>query len=132
MGRQIQFLLDTHVLLWWLTRDRQMSATAATLIAEPSNDVHVSPVSGIEIAIKYRLGRLPHAKALVPRFRAMMDERGFHVRTLSLEHCVRAGGYPGEHRDPFDRLLAAQAELDDLVLLTHDPAFAAFPCRTLW
>lgn len=94
--------------------------------------MHVSPVSGLEVAIKHRLGRLPHGEALVPGFRKMMEERGFHVRALFLEHALRAGGYPAGHRDPFDRLLAAQAELDDLVLVTRDSAFAAFPCTTLW
>ena len=103
-----------------------------TLISDESNRVHISPVSAVEIAIKHRLGRLPHADELIPRFHAMMDERGFHLLTLSVAHGLRAGGYPGEHRDPFDRLLAAQAELDGLVLLTRDSAFADFPCETLW
>jgi PIN domain nuclease of toxin-antitoxin system len=119
-------------LLWWLTRDPRLSSAAKTLISDPSNEVHVSPVSGIEIAIKHRLGRLPHAAELLPNFRAWMDARKFEVLTLSLEHAIRAGGYPGSHRDPFDRLLAAQAELDGLILLTRDPEFADFPCETLW
>jgi PIN domain nuclease of toxin-antitoxin system len=101
-------------------------------MSEPGNKVHVSPVSGIEVAIKHRLGRLPHADELVPHFRPMMESRGFHVLTVSLEHALRAGSYPGEHRDPFDRLLAAQAELDGLILLTRDREFAGFPCQTLW
>jgi PIN domain nuclease of toxin-antitoxin system len=103
-----------------------------TLISESGNKVHVSPVSGIEVAIKHRLGRLPHGDELIPHFRPMMESRGFQVLTLSLEHAVRAGSYPGDHRDPFDRLLAAQAELDGLILLTRDREFADFPCETLW
>jgi PIN domain nuclease of toxin-antitoxin system len=132
LGGQIQLLLDTHALLWWLARDPRLSAAAATLIGDADTVVHVSPVSGIEIAIKYRLGRLPHAEGLVPRFRAMMEERGFNVRSITLEHAVQAGLYPTSHRDPFDRLLAAQAELDGLILLTRDREFADFPCETLW
>ena len=132
MGGQIQLLLDTHALLWWLTRDPRLSPAAKAVIADDSNSIHISPVSGIEVAIKHRLGRLPHGGELVPRFRAMMDERGFLVTTLSLDHALRAGGYAMRHRDPFDRLLAAQAELDGLTLLTRDPAFADFPCETLW
>ncbi|HEX8222862.1 MAG TPA: type II toxin-antitoxin system VapC family toxin [Allosphingosinicella sp.] len=132
MGGQIQLLLDTHALLWWLTRDARLSAAASTLISDESNSVHVSPVSAVEIAIKHRLGRLPHAAELISRFHELMDERGFRLLTLSVDHGFRAGGYPGDHRDPFDRLLAAQAELDELILLTRDPAFAAFPCETLW
>jgi len=69
---------------------------------------------------------------MIPRFREMRDERGFHLLTLSVDHGLRAGGYPASHRDPFDRLLAAQAELDELILLTRDSAFAEFPCETLW
>ena len=103
-----------------------------TLISNEGNRVHVSPVSAIEIATKHRLGKLPHAAELIPNFREMMDERGFRLVTLSVDHGLRAGGYPAAHRDPFDRLLAAQAELDDLALVTRDSAFAAFPCETLW
>lgn len=68
----------------------------------------------------------------MPNFREMMEARGFRLLTLSIEHGLRAGSYPAVHRDPFDRLLAAQAELDDLILVTADAEFAQFPCETLW
>lgn len=119
-------------MLWWLTRDPRLSSTAATLISNESNSVHVSPVSALEIAIKHRLGRLPHAAELIPRFQEMMDERGFRLLILSVDHGLRAGGYPGEHRDPFDRLLAAQAELDELILVSSDRALEDFPCEVVW
>lgn len=101
-------------------------------LGDPTNRVFVSPVSAIEVAIKHRLGKLPLGDALVPKFRSIVEERGFSTLTIVVEDMLRAGSYPAAHRDPFDRLLAAQAELHDLMLVTRDPAFAAFPCRTLW
>lgn len=119
-------------MLWWLSDDPKLSRTAATLIAAPANQVTVSPVSAIEIAIKHRLRRLAHGQVLVSAFRERIQAEGFEVGILTVEHAIRAGGYPASHRDPFDRLLAAEAELDGLVLLTGDPEFSQFPCETLW
>jgi PIN domain nuclease of toxin-antitoxin system len=115
-----------------MTEDPRLSRTAAQLLESESIEVTVSPVSAIEIAIKHRIGRLPHGDVLVPAFRKRVEADGFHLSTLSVEHALRAGSYPGAHRDPFDRLLAAQAELEGLTLVTRDPAFADFPCETLW
>jgi PIN domain nuclease of toxin-antitoxin system len=115
-----------------MTGDSRLSRTAAQLLESASIDVTISPVSAIEIAIKHRIGRLPHGDLLVPEFRKRIEKDGFRLSTLSVEHALRAGSYPGAHRDPFDRLLAAQAELDGLTLVTRDPAFADFPCETLW
>jgi PIN domain nuclease of toxin-antitoxin system len=115
-----------------MTEDARLSRTAAQLLESERIEVTVSPVSAIEIAIKHRIGRLPHGDVLVPAFRKRVEADGFQLSTLSVEHALRAGSYPGAHRDPFDRLLAAQAELDGLTLVTRDPAFAGFPCKTLW
>jgi PIN domain nuclease of toxin-antitoxin system len=132
LGGQIQLLPDTHALLWWLTEDSTLSRTADTLIRDATNEIVVSPVSAIEIAIKHRLGRLPQAGSWIFEFRKKIERERFRLTVLMAEHALRAGGYPGEHRDPFDRLLAAQAELDGLTLLTRDREFAGFPCETLW
>lgn len=94
--------------------------------------MHVSAVSAVETAIKHRIGKLPGGHELVTRFEEFMDAYGFVASPISVKHALRAGSYPGLHRDPFDRLLAAQAEMNDLVLITRDPAFAAFPCETRW
>ncbi|TMJ13557.1 MAG: type II toxin-antitoxin system VapC family toxin [Alphaproteobacteria bacterium] len=128
----MQLLLDTHALLWWLSEDPALSRTADTLIRDETNDVVISPVSAIEIAIKHRLGRLPQAGAWIFEFRNRIEDERFWLTVLTAEHALRAGSYPGEHRDPFDRLLAAQAELDGLTLITRDRAFRDFPCETLW
>lgn len=132
MGGQIQLLLDTHALLWWLTDDPALSRTAAKLIRDMTNEVVVSPVSAIEIAIKHRLGRLPRADEWLPDFRPIIEREKFRLSVFTAEHALRAGGYPAAHRDPFDRLLAAQAELDGFILLTRDREFSDFPCETLW
>lgn len=120
------------MLLWWLTSSRNISASIAEILGDPANRVFVSPVSAIEIAIKHRLGKLPLGDILVPKFRSIVEERQFTPLTIVIEDMLRAGSYPNPHRDPFDRLLAAQAELHDLVLVTRDRAFDDFPCRTLW
>lgn len=120
------------MLLWWLTSSRNISNSVAEALGDPANHVFVSPVSAIEVAIKHRLGKLPLGDALVPKFRATIEERGFIALTIVIEDMLRAGSYPAAHRDPFDRLLAAQAELHDLFLVTRDREFADFPCRTLW
>lgn len=132
MGGKIQFLLDTHVLLWWLIKSRNISASIADALGHGANRVFVSPVSAIEVAIKHRLGKLPLGDVLVPRFRPIVEERGFATLTITVEDMLRAGSYPAVHRDPFDRLLAAQAELNGLTLITRDREFAQFPCRILW
>jgi PIN domain nuclease of toxin-antitoxin system len=115
-----------------MTEDAMLSRMAAKLLESDGIEVTVSPVSAIEIAIKHRLGRLPHGDVLVPEFRKRVEADGFQLSTLTVEHALRAASYPGAHRDPFDRLLAAQAELDGLILVTRDRAFAEFPCETLW
>lgn len=94
--------------------------------------MHVSAVSAVETAIKHRIGKLPGGDELVTRFKEFMDAYDFVATAVTVEHALRAGSYPGPHRDPFDRLLAAQAEMEGLVLITRDPAFAAFPCETRW
>lgn len=120
------------MLLWWLTSSRNISAPVADALGDGANRVFISPVSAIEIAIKHRLGKLPLGDALVPKFRSIIEDRGFMPLTIMVEDMLRAGSYPAAHRDPFDRLLAAQAELHDLVLVTRDHEFSGFPCRTLW
>jgi PIN domain nuclease of toxin-antitoxin system len=125
-------LLDTHALLWWLAQPDRLSPAAHGAIADPDNRVHVSAASGWEIATKVRLGRLPAASELLNDLPQLLAAQGFELLPISLVHGLHAGGYPMAHRDPFDRLLAAQAELGRLTLVSLDPALKAFPCRLLW
>jgi PIN domain nuclease of toxin-antitoxin system len=92
----------------------------------------VSAASGWELATKGRLGELPGAEQLLQDLPSLLQQQGFQPLAVQLHHGVRAGGYSQAHRDPFDRLLAAQAELEGLQLVSIDPALATFPCRLLW
>jgi PIN domain nuclease of toxin-antitoxin system len=125
-------LLDTHALLWWLAEPERLSPVAHTAIADENNRVLVSAASGWEIATKVRLGKLPAASELVDDLPQLLAAQGFELLPITLRHGLHAGGYAVPHRDPFDRLLAAQAELSQLTLVSLDPALQTFPCRLLW
>jgi PIN domain nuclease of toxin-antitoxin system len=125
-------LLDTHALLWWLVEPEKLSPIAQTAIHDPAAAIFVSATSGWELATKVRLGKLPGAEGLLLDLPSLLHQQGFQPLAVQLHHGIRAGGYPQPHRDPFDRLLAAQAELEGLQLVSVDPALATFPCRLLW
>jgi len=125
-------LLDTHALLWWLAEPDRLSPAAYGAIADPGNRVHVSAASGWEIATKVRLGKLPAVSELLDDLPQLLIAQGFAPLPVSLVHGLHAGLYPMAHRDPFDRLLAAQAELGGLTLISIDPALQAFPCSLHW
>jgi PIN domain nuclease of toxin-antitoxin system len=126
------FLLDTHALLWWLAEPERLSPVVHATLADPGQTVFISAASAWEIATKHRLGRLPTAEVLLQDGWLLMESQGFQPLPVSWGHGLRAGNYPMPHRDPFDRLLVAQAELEQLILITLDPALAPFPCQTLW
>jgi PIN domain nuclease of toxin-antitoxin system len=128
----VRLLLDTHALLWWLAEPERLSPVAHAAIADGNNQVLASAASGWEIATKARLGKLPAASELVDDLPHLLASQGFELLPITLRHGLHAGGYAMPHRDPFDRLLAAQAELDRLTLVSLDPALQAFPCRVLW
>ena len=129
---QQRLLLDTHALLWWLADPAQLSAKSHAAIAEPEHQVLVSGASAWELATKVRLGKLEIAQKLLSELPDVLASQGFELLPIQFSHGLRAGGYPQAHRDPFDRLLAAQAELEGLTLVSLDPALQAFPCHLLW
>ena len=129
---QQRLLLDTHALLWWLADPAQLSAKAHAAIADPEHQVLVSAASAWELATKVRLGKLEIAQKLLSELPDVLASQGFELLPIQFSHGLRAGGYPQAHRDPFDRLLAAQAELEGLTLVSLDPALQAFPCHLLW
>jgi len=128
----MRLLLDTHALLWWLTDDPRLSPTARATIGDEANGILVSAASAWEIATKHRLGKLNEAAEAARRFDEFVAADGFEHLPVTHFHALKAGGYAVEHRDPFDRMLAAQSELEALPLVTCDPAFALFGTRTLW
>jgi len=127
----VQLLLDTHALLWWLAGDRRLSATARRAIENDDNSVFVSAASAWEISTKHRLGKLD-AAAVVGRLGALLTSQGFEPLDMTVNHAERAGALPGEHRDPFDRMLAAQAQAENLTLISNDAAFDGYGVTLLW
>ena len=128
----MRLLLDTHALLWWLAGDEQLSAAARDAMSNLSNDVVVSAASAWEITTKHRLGKLPGVGPIVADLNAAIASQGFSGLPISIRHGQVAGALPGPHRDPFDRMLIAQAMLDDLVLVSNETAFDAYGVGRLW
>ena len=132
MSRRDGYLLDSHVLLWWWFDPDRLSTAVRELVIDPSTPVLVSAASVWELSLKHHQGKLPELSGAITDLPGLLQADGFEALPISLAHGLRAGGYSQPHRDPFDRMLAAQAELDRLVLLTADPQLSSFPCQTLW
>ena len=125
-------LLDTHTFLWWITDDTRLSPRARKLIVDGHNRLFFSAASGWEIAIKARLGRLgfpTEPSAFIPK---QLAQNSIGVLPVHLSHALHVYGLPGHHRDPFDRILIAQSQLEDLPILTADPLVAQYEVDTIW
>jgi PIN domain nuclease of toxin-antitoxin system len=125
-------LLDTHALIWWLAGDPLLSASAKAAVVDPDNEVFVSAASAWEIATKYRIGKLPQAGALAVNVLGALASQGFLDLPITVQHGQAAGSLPGPHRDPFDRMLIAQATLADLVLVSNEAVFDRYGIHRLW
>jgi len=119
----VRLLLDTHVLLWWLADDRKLGKTAREIIANPNNDVHVSTASVWEAAIKVALGSL---EVELDDLEEAIVRNGFRPLPIGFRHAVTAGRLPSVHRDPFDRMLVAQANVEELRIVSHDQVFEGY------
>ena len=128
----VRVLLDTHALLWWLFDDPKLSSAARSVIVSPGNEVVVSAASAWEIATKHRLGRLPEAGDVAVRLPHYLRRARFAVLAISLEHAQAAGALPGPHKDPFDRMLVAQARIEDLAVATVDGVFRDYGVAVIW
>lgn len=128
----MRLLIDTHALLWWLDGNRKLSVAARRAIEDSEGTVFVSSASGWEIATRYRIGKLPLGERLHGRLSEAIAEQGFESLAISFELARIAGNLPGQHGDPFDRILAAQAVCENLVLVTRDERIREFGSRTLW
>ncbi len=125
-----KLLLDTHALIWWAAGDRSLSRKVRRLIEDDGTEVVVSAASAWEISTKVRLGRL-RWKASTP-IEVYCTEQRFQVLPMTIAHAQRAGAWPHPHGDPFDRMLAAQSEIERLALATNDAQIAAFGIETIW
>lgn len=118
----MRLLLDTHALLWWLADRSTLSSEARSSISEGDNEVVVSAASAWEIAIKRAAGKLRVPSGL----EEALAENGFGSLPITITHAMAAGALPAHHRDPFDRMLVAQANLEGLTLVTRDPRFEPY------
>lgn len=123
----MRLLLDTHAFLWWVSDFRQIAESARRAIANPDSDVFVSAVSGWEIAIKKARGRL----AAPDNLAAVVEEKRLAHLPLTFGHAERAATLPPHHRDPFDRMLIAQALAEGLILVTRDSRIPLYDVPTL-
>jgi PIN domain nuclease of toxin-antitoxin system len=128
----LRLLLDTHTFLWWLAGADALSTAARTAIADERNDIFISAASAWEIATKHRIGKLPGVAAIVTDLEGAILQQGFIGLPINLRHGQVAGALPGLHRDPFDRMLIAQAMVENLVLVSNEQPFDAYGVARLW
>jgi PIN domain nuclease of toxin-antitoxin system len=128
----LQLLLDTHALIWWVTDNPALSAAAYDAIAEAENQVFVSAASAWEIATKHRLGKLPVTGLLAGDLSKAIAGEGFIELPISVREGQAAGQLPGPHRDPFDRMLIAQALAQSLTLVSNERLFDRYGVARLW
>lgn len=125
----MRLLVDTHALLWWLTDNPRLSYSAEVAITNPENDVLVSACVGYEIAYKQRLGRLPDLPGDLSR---QLQRERMEVLPITLAHALDAAALPGPHRDPWDRIMMAQALVEQCQMVTVDKVFSDYNIPVLW
>ncbi len=119
----MNYLLDTHIFLWWIFDDPKLDRQSREIVANPNHTIWVSSASAWEISTKHRIGKLPEATELLERYDTLLADAGFRPLSITTAHALRAGNLPIAHRDPFDRMLMAQSQLEQMPILTHDRAF---------
>jgi len=128
----VRLLLDTHALIWWAAGDTSLSLSSRRALDDDANDVFVSAASAWEIAIKHRSGKLPHAGLLVTDVAGFVAEQGFAELPISIGDAERAGRLPLLHKDPFDRMLIAQAIAHELAIVSNETLFDAYGIARFW
>ena len=128
----MRLLLDTHALIWWLAGDEKLGRRAREAISDEANLVVVSAASAMEVATKFRIGKLPDAALLAQDFEAIIASQGFTELGISVRHARLAGEMGIDHKDPFDRLLIAQALSEDLALVSNETRFDEFAVTRVW
>jgi PIN domain nuclease of toxin-antitoxin system len=128
----VRLVLDTHAFLWFVTNDPRLSTIARALIADPANEILVSPASYWEIAIKVKLGKYVLAVPYLTLITQGIDGNGFKIFAIEPKHTEVLTTLPLHHRDPFDRLIVAQAMVEHVPVVSVDPQLDAYPIRRLW
>lgn len=128
----MRFLLDTHALTWFVEPSQRLPESVRLLIQLPQNDVFVSPASAYEISFKFGRGMWPEMELLAKRFEVICDQAGFVHLPITANHAREAGAFQRQHRDPFDRLLAAQAIVENMAIISIDEKLDLFPIKRRW
>ena len=128
----MRILLDTHALLWWLDGDARLSKRARAAIGDARTVCLVSAASAWEITTKARLGKLPGALEVAADIAGCLRRQQFTPLDITVDHAQRAGSLPGAHRDPFDRMLIAQAQAENLPLVSNDVVFDGYGVVRIW
>ena len=128
----MKLLLDTHILIWAALQTRRLTPSAVDLISDAGNEILVSAASAWEIATKVRLGKLAGAEELERDFMVIVPRAGYRLLPIEPEIALRAGRLTGPHRDPFDRMIAAQALQLDIPVISADPKLDSFGVRRIW
>jgi PIN domain nuclease of toxin-antitoxin system len=128
----MKILLDTHAFLWWITEDPRLSVRAREVISDGNNELFLSAATGWEITIKAQIGRLKlpdEPQHFIPE---QMRINGIQSLPIQMDHALHISTLPSHHRDPFDRLLIAQAQLEELPILSSDPQLANYQVQLIW
>ena len=128
----MRVLLDTNAVLWWFAGDPKLPDDVRNLVSRDDTMVLVSAASAWEICTKVRIGKLPTAQILCEDFLGFMTRYQFEPLAITVEHGRLAGQMAGAHKDPFDRMLAAQALVEDVPIVTNDRAFEGFGVKVIW
>jgi PIN domain nuclease of toxin-antitoxin system len=128
----MRVLLDTHAMYWYIEGDPQLSATAQTVIQDSSNEILISPASYWEIAIKVGIGKWKLNRTYEEFIDLALNKYGFQVLPILPTHTAKVIGLPFHHKDPFDRLLVAQALVESIPIISNDPALDAYGIKRLW
>ena len=126
------YLLDTHTLLWWLDGDEKLSAKARGIISDPERVIYFSAASAWEISTKFRIGKLNNAAIVAENLTKYISEQSFKSLPISIEHALVAGSLKHKHRDPFDRMLAAQSKIEEMIVISNDKQIKNLGGKLIW
>jgi PIN domain nuclease of toxin-antitoxin system len=128
----MKLLLDTHVFIWWFNEPEKLSPKTSTLLADDNNELLLSVASVWEMQIKVQVGKLKLAIPLSELVESQRQTNGVQVLSVELEHVLALDALPALHKDPFDRLLVAQANVEGALLVSRDPVFSSYPVKLIW
>jgi PIN domain nuclease of toxin-antitoxin system len=128
----MRLLLDTHVFLWWNEASPRLSRRVRQLLSDPENTLYFSVASAWEMALKVQTGKLGLPAAISVYIPARLNHYGIDTLAVTLEHVLATSTLPAYHRDPFDRMLVAQGQVERLAIMTHDPEVRKYAVETIW